>query len=176
MNPDGPLTLLLAEHPLEGFEALFAAYLRPLYSFALRSTAQPLEAEEVAQETFLRAFRALRNMPPAQITVLALAPWLFTIAANVMRSRQRRQRVALQHLEREDGSALEVPATTRFEGESELALLVAALPKHHRLPLVLHYVVGLSYPEIALTLHRSEGTVRSQAFRALAQLRQALRE
>src|SRR5688500_10655666 len=77
------------------FEALVRAYGDRLYAFALRLTGSPPDAEEIAQDTFVRAYGALGGYEPARITDLALRPWLFRIALNVTRNRVRGKRPRL---------------------------------------------------------------------------------
>ncbi len=74
-------------------EAAFPAFLEleqgRVYSIALRLTGQPAEAEDLAQDTFIRAYRALSGWEPARIRELAVRPWLASIVVNLVRNRAR---------------------------------------------------------------------------------------
>src|SRR5205814_1778913 len=76
-------------------------YERRLYGFALRMTGNREDAEEIVQDAFVRAYRALAKMSPEQRAELRLQPWLYTITLNVTRNRLRGKRptnVALDSL------------------------------------------------------------------------------
>ena len=75
---------------LEGsFEQVVVAYQNRLYGFALRLTGSPQDAEEITQDAFVRAYRALATYPAMRIRTLALRPWLHQILLNVFRNRVR---------------------------------------------------------------------------------------
>jgi len=162
------------------FEALVRTYQDRLYSIALRFLGDPRDAEEVAQDTFLRAHRALTKYDPARIRELRLRAWLATIAIRQCRTRAARKRVATTELFTEgptapDGRPIDTPheLSARREGAQEWAALVAALPDRYRAAVVLRHVDGLSYPEMSEVLGRPEGTVKAQVHRGLALLRAA---
>src|SRR5215471_740605 len=71
------------------FESLVRAYQDRLYSFALRVTRNAQDAEEVAQDAFVRAYRALATYGEERIRALALRAWLYRITLNVARNRLR---------------------------------------------------------------------------------------
>src|SRR5579862_9093899 len=74
------------------FERIVDDYQRRLYGFALRMTGNREDAEEIVQDAFVRAFRALGKMSPEQRAELRLQPWLYTITLNVTRNRLRTKR------------------------------------------------------------------------------------
>src|SRR5271155_435210 len=71
----------------ENFERLVDDYQRRLYGFALRMTGNREDAEEIVQDAFVRAYRALGKMSEQQRAELRLQPWLYTITLNVTRNR-----------------------------------------------------------------------------------------
>src|SRR5450432_2399213 len=81
------------------FEALVLAFQDRLYGFALRFCANREDAEEIAQDAFVRAYRALQKYPPDRIRSLSLRAWLYQIALNVARNRFRRKRHRLVSLD-----------------------------------------------------------------------------
>ena len=74
------------------FERIVDDYQRRLYGFALRMTGNREDAEEIVQDAFVRAYRALGKMSPEQRADLRLQPWLYTITLNVTRNRLRSKR------------------------------------------------------------------------------------
>jgi RNA polymerase sigma-70 factor (ECF subfamily) len=185
-----PLIKLLAEDLDAHFETLVQAYGNRLYAFALRLTGSPPDAEEIAQDAFVRAYQALRRYEPARIRDLAVRPWLYQIALNVARNRVRGRRLRLVPLESTDedgdgglGRPIEPVAderdgpeatVARREQGAELAALVAALPGRYRAAVVLRHVEELSYGEIAAVLGQSVGTVKSNVHRGVRILRDAI--
>ena len=77
---------------VETFERIVDDYQRRLYGFALRMTGNREDAEEIVQDAFVRAYRALGKMSPEQRAELRLQPWLYTITLNVTRNRLRSKR------------------------------------------------------------------------------------
>jgi RNA polymerase sigma-70 factor (ECF subfamily) len=188
MDTDSALINALARDLDGSFEALVLGHQDRLYSIALRLLGDPRDAEEAAQDAFVRAYRALATYEPERIFDLRLRPWLATIVLNLCRSRLSRRaaraviaRPALSldatelgTLEPRADDAAE-PATTavRRDGREAWAALLMTLPPAYRSAVVLRHVDGLSYPEVATALDRPEGTVKAQVHRGLALLRTA---
>jgi RNA polymerase sigma-70 factor (ECF subfamily) len=184
MDTDSTLLAALA-NDLDGtFETLVREHEDRLYSIALRVLGDPRDAEEAAQDAFVRAYRALAQYDGARIGELRLRPWLATIVLNLCRSRLGRRgpgRAALS-LDMELPGDLE-PRTDARRGPAEVAVLhdsagdwaglLMTLPPAYRSAVVLRHVDGLSYPELAAALDRPEGTVKAQVHRGVALLRTA---
>jgi RNA polymerase sigma-70 factor (ECF subfamily) len=163
------------------FEALVRDHQDLVFGVALRILADPGDAEEAAQDAFVRAYRALAAYEPERIRELRLRGWLVTIVVNVCRNRVRRRRPHSVSLDL-DRPAVPEPADTaptpseraeRREGAAHWAALVAGLPERYREVVVLRHVEGLGYDELATILGRPEGTLKAQAHRGLALLRAA---
>ncbi len=128
----------------------------------------PNDAEDLAQEALIRAYRALKSYEPERIQSLQLRGWVWTIALNLgrnhVRDRSRRpQPVALHdHHSVTDAEPADVAAWQRRLNE---------LTTNQRKAVVLRHVVGLGYPEIAEALDRPEGTVKADVHRGLERLR-----
>lgn len=180
---DDDLTRRLAEDLDASFESLVRGHADRCYAIALRMLGDPHDAEEVAQDTLVRAHRALARYEPERIRALQLRGWLATIVANLCRNRVRRHRVETRRLDplveagrepaagaRTDPHAL---AARRAE-QDRLADALLALPERYRLPVVLRHVDDLSYDELVAVLGRPEGTIKAQVHRGLAMLRVAL--
>jgi RNA polymerase sigma-70 factor (ECF subfamily) len=183
---DESLTRALATDLDGAFEALVRAYQDRLYAFGLRMTGSPRDAEEIAQDALVRAYRALARYPAERIAVLKLRAWLFQVTVNVARNRARVRRPAeVPLVPVDDGQAgpAEPPAdeaeqpeeiAERHEEQDRVAAVVAALPERYRAAVVLRHVQGLSYQEIAAALGQPAGTVKSNVHRGVAYLRAAL--
>lgn len=161
------------------FETLVESHADRLYSISLRLIGDPRDAEEVAQDTFVRAYRALAAYDAERTRALRLRPWLATIAVNL--ARNRRRRLADRHPAQSLGDVpSERLATDRGHDPSSAladrdrwASLLAALPDRYRVPLVLRHVDDLTYEEMAEALGRPTGTLKAQVHRGLALLRAA---
>lgn len=187
MDPDAALAAELARNLDGAFPALVAAHTDRLYSIALRLLGDPRDAEEVAQDALVRAYRAMAGYETARVRELRLRPWLAAIAVNLARNRRRNQ------TDRQPPAQLEVLVEAGFDppdraadqpaavAESRaaaeaLAALVLQVPVHLRAALVLRHVDGLSVAETAEALGRPEGTIKAQVSRGLERLRVLLAE
>jgi RNA polymerase sigma-70 factor (ECF subfamily) len=178
---DDALIALLARDLDAGFEQLVLAFQHRVYGLALTLTGSCADAEEVAQDTFVRAHRALRSYGAARIEELKLRAWLHRIALNVVRNRVRVRRVATVDISAAasvaDASA-ERPDAVLLGRESaaEMRALVASLPVAYRDSVVLRHVQQLSYAEAAVVLGKPVGTVKANVHRGLGLLRLALED
>ena len=182
---DATLAGLLAADLDGSFEMLVVTYQHRLYAFGLRLTGSHRDAEEIAQDAFVRAYRALARYPAERVAALRVRAWLFQIAVNVARNRARRGKLAetpltsptdhVPSFEPADDHRYEPEAVVeRVEARDELARMVAELPERYRLAVVLRHVEGLRYHEVAAVLGQPVGTVKSNVHRGVALLRRAL--
>lgn len=186
MSAETKLLAALASNCDAAFEQVVYAYQGRLYAFALRLTGNPQDAEEIAQDAFVRAYQALATYDSQRIRTLALRAWLYQIALNVFRNRVRGRRLPLVPLEGEgdepvieiedDARARPEEQLLRSEGREELGALVLRLAPRLRVAVVLRHVEGMSYCEIATLLDEPVGTVKSNVHRGTLQLRRALAE
>jgi RNA polymerase sigma-70 factor (ECF subfamily) len=168
------------------FERLVLAYQDRLYAFALRLSDNPQDAEEIAQDAFVRAYHALQSYDADRVRTMALKPWLYQITLNVFRNRARGRRLQLVSLDglgdgaeaepEDDESGRPEPMMESVERDRELAAQVAALPERYRVAIVLRYVGELDYAEIAAVLDQPVGTVKSNVHRGIHSLRMAMSE
>jgi RNA polymerase sigma-70 factor (ECF subfamily) len=169
------------------FESLVRFYQDRLFSFALRVTGNREDAEEVAQDAFVRAYRALCGYSPERIRELALRAWLYRITLNLARNRLRGRKhrtTSLDHAPDGDGPPSFEPADdpagrpdALYEDSRrrlDLQALVAKLPERYRAPLVLRYVEGLQLDDVSRVLGQPVGTTKSNVHRAINALREAL--
>lgn len=143
----------------------------------------PSDAEDIAQQTFLRVWRhAARYRPEAKFTT-----YLFTITRNLVfnESRRRSRRKEVSSDEREENSHLQVAADESRQPDSETLLTelqravnaaIAALPEAQRMAVVLRRYEQMPYEEIGEVLKLSLPAVKSLLFRARASLRGTLRD
>src|SRR5450755_4544741 len=181
-QPAADLRSALATNLDAAFPAFVAAETSRIYGIALRLTGRPADAEDLAQDTLVRAYRALAAWEPDRIRALAVRPWLASIVVNLARNRARARasRPAtvslMDELAHPQIALRETPhgRLERREIAETWAARLLALPDRYRAPLVLRHVDGLSYDEIAETLDRPAGTVKAQVHRGIALLRTAL--
>lgn len=155
------------------FERMVHEHQDRIYALGFALTGNRQDAEEVAQDTFLRAYRALVTYPQERVRDLKQKAWLHRIALNVFRNRVRRPRPRLVELngsEPDHAPGPEDGVLRRLELD-ELACRVAALPARFREAVVLRHVQELSYSEAAEALGQPVGTVKSNVHRGLKLLR-----
>lgn len=160
------------------FPELVGRHQDGLYSGLLRLNRHRQDAEDLAQETFIRAYRALADYDRDRIEALALRGWLWTIALNLTRNRARARsrRAAETALTFDHGDATPGPEDAAMR-HSEAAVWndrLNRLSGPQRTAVVLRHVVGLSYAELATTVNRPVGTVKADVSRGLGRLRTVL--
>jgi len=158
------------------WRALVERYQRPVFALLSRMLSPVARrdlVEDLAQDTFLRAFRALASFDRAASG--RLSSWLLTIATRLALDELRRRRVPAEALQPVHFQAA-APAGPDRRLLAGLTRAVEALSPDHRAVILLREVHGLDYEEIAAALAISVGTVRSRLSRARAELRTALSE
>jgi RNA polymerase sigma-70 factor (ECF subfamily) len=160
------------------FPAFVAEMQTVVFNGARRWLPARQDAEDVTQEVFVRAYRALQGYSPERIGDLRLRPWLFTITLNMCRNHARTRsrrpaQVALEAADGADRSSTDETALVRVAVD-EWRERLAELSARQRDSIVLRHVVGLSYDEIGEVLKRPPGTVKSDVHRGLERLRTIL--
>jgi RNA polymerase sigma-70 factor (ECF subfamily) len=162
---------------MEGVERVFERMVHEhsdrLYALGFALTGNRHDAEEVAQDTFLRAYRALVTYAPERIRELKQRPWLRQIALNVARNRYRGLRPKLVELNGSEQAAEPGPEARAIRRSQldDVAASLACLPRRYREAVVLRFVQDLTYGEVAEALGQPVGTVKSNVHRALKLLR-----
>jgi RNA polymerase sigma-70 factor (ECF subfamily) len=134
------------------------------------------QAEELAQETFVRFFRHLGRYRDQG----TLAAYLLRIATNLVRSQERRRsrwnvlRPLFTHTERQRQTTSPQADLLADEAQQRVIEAIGSLDLRYRAPLIMREIEGLSYQQIALALGTGEGTVKSRLHRARALLKKAL--
>lgn len=158
-------------------QELLSEYVPRVYRFALRLTRHAQAAEDLAQETFMRALRTTAPLRDPR----ALQVWLFRIAANAWRDQQRRGRSPVARAEalvEEPVGDSRTPQTIALQHE-ELRRTLAALdrlPDRQREALYLHACEGLSLAEIAEILACTTDAIKASLCIARKKLREQLRD
>ena len=171
---DAELMARVREGDREAFADLVDRHKDAVVTYLARLTADRDRAEDLAQDAFLRLFRAAGDYVEQGF----LRAFLFRIATNLVRSEERRaQRLRLlmpffprqEHAEPAAASGL-----LRRELHREVGAALAKLALRYRVPLVLHEIEGWTYVDIAQELGCREGTVKSRVHRGRQQLKKRL--
>lgn len=154
------------------WEALVRLHQEPVFRFAYLLLGSAADAEDTAQETFIRAYRALDRFDAQRL----LRPWLLSIAANLAHNRRRslgRYLAALQRLGRAEIAApasIEEKASRRMQAQS-LWKAIRRLDEADQQVIYLRYFLEMSTEEAAQALEVAPGTVKSRLHRALGRLK-----
>jgi RNA polymerase sigma-70 factor (ECF subfamily) len=166
---------------LDSFNQLVLRWERPIYALAYRVIGREEDARDVCQETFLRAFRALRGFKGQA----KFSSWLYRITLNLCRDWIRRERrtpiaqapegVDLLDLasEQEDTESVEDLVSRRQLGRA-VARAMATLPEDQRTAIILKEYHGLTFQEIATLLDCPLSTVKTRLYQGLTVLRRQL--
>ena len=155
------------------FGRLAQAYQRPVFNLTYRMLGNQQEAEDAAQETFLRAYASLRQYNDDH----KFSTWLFSIANHHCIDRLRRRRATyvsiddnpvLENLDGETG--LPEASALSQEHRREVQRLLDQLEPDYKMPLVLRYWEDYSYEEIATALDLTVAAVKSRLFRGRQQI------
>jgi RNA polymerase sigma-70 factor (ECF subfamily) len=157
------------------WEMLVREHQEPIFRLAYLLLGDAHEAEDVAQDTFVRAFRALHTFDIAR----SMRPWLLTIASNLARNKMRSLSRYLAALRRNAQleTAVADPATSPGERSAQqweahtLWQAVRRLKTHEQEVVYMRYFLELSEVEMASALQVAPGTIKSRLHRAIAQLR-----
>ncbi len=173
MRADAELLRRVQADDLDAFGEFFARYRSPIYRTAYGLTADPQVAEEILQDTFVRAFQR-RQVLRLDVSPL---PWLHRVALNLCYSRLSRRRLDAGPVDETvtggvpDGRPLPAEHAEQAELRSIVRAGIAALPEKHRSVIVLYYLERLSLQETAQVLGIHLGTVKSRIHYALRRLR-----
>jgi RNA polymerase sigma-70 factor (ECF subfamily) len=169
---------MLAQDLDRGFERMVREHQDRLFAFAMSLCGRPDEAEDVAQDAFIRAYRALERYPAERRRELKPSAWLHRIALNVFRNRIRGRRPQMVVLDGQLSDNARGPAELAelSSAREELRERLRLLPERYRVAVVLRYAQDLSYEEIATAMGRPVGTVKSNVHRGIEMLRREYSE
>ena len=180
--PDWTLVAQVKAGNDQAFDAILARYKRPILNFVFRMLGNTTEAQDVAQETFVRAYQGLHK-PTFHQTTAAFSTWLFQVARHAaldcLRRRKRHPAASLAAMDDHGESVASTGRTApeefadRETGE-QIAAAVALLPEDQRTAIILSEYEDLSYAEIAAVMMCSQKSVESRLYRARQFLRYRL--
>jgi RNA polymerase sigma factor (sigma-70 family) len=153
------------------FDRIVRQHQDRIFVFALGMCRSRADAEDAAQDTFVRAYKALRKFDEARLADLRESAWLHRICQNVCRTRAQRLRV-VQELP--ENVASSDRATTMVADRLDLRAALDDLTPAQRSAVVLRHVVGMSTADAASVMELPENTVKSHVSRGLAALRKRL--
>lgn len=171
-------------HDTGAFDRMVELYESSLFNFAQKLLQNAFDAQEVVQDTFMRAHKALtRQYSIDRCRELALRPWLFRIVRNLCYNRRRGKSSQLeQPLTSFDDNRIgpfvpEKSVSSEFDKREEIAELdraIAKLPPQVRELIVLRFMEEMPYADISKATGMNESVLRGKVFRSLKLLRQAL--
>ena len=156
----------------EGFTYLVEKYQTPVYNLCYRMLGNAGDAEDAAQETFWRAYQAIKRYDPAR----SFITWLLSIAAHYCIDQQRRRRLPTLDLDVLPEEDVPDPYPNpehevgRIEETEAMQHLLANLSSQDRAAIILRYWYDFSEEEISQSLSISVSAVKSRLFRARRQL------
>lgn len=165
----------------DAFAQLVEAYQKPVYSLCLRMVSNPTDAEDLAQEAFVKAWRGLQSYKFES----SFSTWLYRLTGNVcidfLRKQKRKTVISLTASE-EDTPELDIPdpeplpeeQVLHKEKQQAVSAAMEQLQESERLVLTLRVVEELSYEQIAEVMDIKVGTVKSRIARARERLRKIL--
>ncbi len=191
MSPEGPSDRALAAKAAQGhqgaFRELLERYERPVFSLIYRMVRDRALAEDLSQEAFIRAFKAIRSYNPAY----KFSSWMFKIANNLTIDHLRRKRIETVSIHGSPHATTgEEVAQTRLVIESDderpdhyvesrelgsqIEAAIGTLRPEYRTATLLRHVEGYSYDEIAQIMDLPLGTVKTYIHRARLELKELL--
>lgn len=160
----------------DAYALLVERYGGRVYNVALRITHEPEAARDCAQDTFIRAYRALHQYDPTY----PFGPWILRIATNTSLNlvQRGRREITMEELPEDPAPTEAGPELTSLRREelAEVLAAMAELPPAYRAALTLRHLQELSYQEVADALGLPLGTVKTHLHRARAALKVRLAE
>lgn len=163
----------------EAFEELVRRTSRMVYAKLYLETGDPHAADDLVQETYLRAFRSVRQVTDPR----GFRAWLMTIGQSALIDSYRRAgalrrmpppRVGQEALDRAPAPAPDDASLA--DAREKVRLILQSLPEEYRLPLTLRYIDGADYGSIQLQLGLTPGSLRGLLYRGLQLLRRAVKQ
>jgi len=158
----------------EAFDGLVERYQRDVYRLCFRYLDDSQDAHDVAQETFLRAYRSIGSFRGDS----AFSTWLYRIAVNACLNFRSRRHAANEALPEDlsDGAPGAAERIEREELSQRVRRAVRRLPERQRATLILKVYHELTHEQVARILGSSVGTVKANLFHALANLKRLLHD
>ena len=175
-SPDRDLLLRARRGETEAFGEIVRRYQTAVFNVCYRLMGERREAEDMAQEAFIRAYGRLESYDPAR----PFGPWVRRVAANLCLNRLETLPPSQPELDEErdpDDPSQQPEHITEQRDEAErLRLALVSLPAHYRVVLELRHYQELSYEEIAESMRLPLSDVKSHLFRARKLLAEKLKQ
>ena len=171
-NVEAEILHLARQGNEEAFTAIVETFQKPVYNLCYRMLGNPQEAEDAAQESFWRAYQAIRSYDPNR----SFITWLLSIAAHHCIDRQRKRQIPTYDIDADpdfgvpDSSMDPERSVSEMEGKEFIQEQLSRLGSQDRAVLVLKYWYDLSEKEIADMLELTTSAVKSRLFRARKEL------
>jgi RNA polymerase sigma-70 factor (ECF subfamily) len=165
----------------EAYRILVDRYRSPVYNLALRMTASVDTANDLAQETFVRAYASLHTFEAGR----SFFTWIYTICLNLTRNfLQKRREIPLESLETHpqegDDRLKENPSPEDHlmerQAQDQLSRCLGLLPLEFREPLVLRYIQDLSFQDVARVLGIGVSLAKMRVYRGLEKMKTLMAE
>jgi len=173
-RPMGTLVQRLANADMDAFRELIESHQDNLINYLTRLCRCKSRAEDLAQESFIRLFRAVRKNPSREWQLRA---YLYRIAVNLLCSQERKSKYfsKLKHVLEPDRTPTQPQdQLLRTEAQRQVTHALTKLPLRFRVPLVMREIEGWRLTDIANCLQISEGTVKSRIHRGKKRLKTLL--
>jgi RNA polymerase sigma-70 factor (ECF subfamily) len=151
----------------KAMQTLYTRHSQHLFTLAIRLTGSKADAEEVVQDSFIKAWRHIDKFRGDS----SIGTWLYRIAVNLSRDVTKKRRSYGQEIE-----VAVQPVRSDAFARKTLERALADLPEGYREVLVMHDVMEMKHPEISDVLKIAVGTSKSQLHKARAQMRQTLKK
>ncbi len=173
-----------ARGDVDAFETLIGSHQKKVYNIALRMTKNPEDAQELAQDAFVRAFIAIKKFRGDS----SFATWIYRITMNVctdfLRKRSKGTVISIEQTGYESEQTIQLaddnPGPDEISEKNQLKQLVREamelLPPEHQQVLILRDLMDMTYKDIAYTLNVNEGTIKSRINRARDNLKKVITE
>lgn len=184
VNSDEQLVVSYLRGDEKALEILIKRYLKPIYSFAFRFVSSSQEAEDIAQEVFIKMWRNLKKFDKNK----KFKNWIFSITKNAcLDAMKKKKTIPFSEFENKEGKNIFIETLAergllpdklyeRVDMMNELNLAVAKLPSEYRLVEKLHCIEELTFKEISQILNKPLNTLKSQHQRALIRLKKILQK
>ena len=173
---DGTLVQRCLAGDTAAFDELVERHRRQVYQVCYRFVNNHEDASDLAQDAFLRAYRALHTFKGNS----AFSTWLYRVAVNVCLNRVSEKRAAAEPIDQREHQDVrgELPdrGVLRREQAAAIRAAIARLPKKQRATMILRMYHELPHEQIAAILGSSVGAVKANFFHALANLKKLLQE
>ena len=155
----------------DAFAVIYESHLTPVFRYLYARLGNREESEDLAQETFLKAYQALERFESTHDSFL---PYLFTVARNLLINRVKKktpQTMPAEDLDREQGNDSTSSLSEKREQSESIQKALEVLTESEREVIELRFFAERTYTEIAVILEKREDAVRQQVARAIKKMR-----